>query len=243
MSLRTQTRQRNTTDNTARNVANTKHNDYSNHGDTAPKNAAVQHQRTEEENQTQLEASHTSFSDQPEHHPHLAAPEQPLVDIESLTPEKIAELEVINQRRDHITLLAIKGMKFDDVDLLNSLAQKYHCSANDIMGDMQLLTNPEVWNQHKLRLKNAQDSQVFRKQQLKENRKNQVSEFMNESVKFTSELLVALSQQFECQPRHIVEDIMHYKTFKNLHETFKQSNVTLPTVRAIYRCAKLNIQY
>ncbi|NKF50756.1 hypothetical protein G3R49_09255 [Shewanella sp. WXL01] len=163
--------------------------------------------------------------------------------LEQLSPEQVARLEVIEQRRDHIVLLAMKGKKFSDMPLLTALANKYHCSVLDIMDDLELLTQPAVWKQHKSRLKSTQELQIMRKQQLQKERKNTVGEFMDESVKFNSDLLIALSKQFECKPKQIVADIMHYKSYDNLISGYKQAKASLPGVRAALRCAKLNLKY
>ncbi|WP_394131848.1 hypothetical protein [Shewanella maritima] len=171
---------------------------------------------------------------------------QPLDDVEQLIlHQEIEEQEEKqNVRRDHITRLAIQGFDFINSNQLSKkLAIQHKCSVQQIQDDLQQLTDPKVWKKHKLRLKHSIQQQQLRKEKLKQHRKSQVSDFMNQSVVFSTDLLITMAKQFECQPRNIVEDMMHYKTFDNLHKTFKQANSKMPAIRAITRYTKLNLRY
>lgn len=153
------------------------------------------------------------------------------------------EVEKANDRRDYIVYLTIKGVNIISMEIIANIARKFDCDSNQIIEDIHSLANKETWKQHKIRLKDRINGQINRRSALTVARKNDISNKMLQSFSFNAETLLNLSNQFECRPVHIVDDIRHFKKFSTQKQFFIDKRSKAPMIRALTRFARFNIQY
>ncbi|UJF22822.1 hypothetical protein [Shewanella sp. OMA3-2] len=154
-----------------------------------------------------------------------------------------AEIKKANDRRDYLVYLTIKGVNIISMEKIASIARKFDCDSKQIIEDIQSLATKEIWKKHKKRLKDRINGQINRRSALTVARKNDISNKMLQSFSFNAETLLNLSNQFECRPVHIVDDIRHFKKFSTQKQFFIDKRSKVPIIRALTRFARFNIQY
>ncbi|QDE30309.1 hypothetical protein [Shewanella polaris] len=147
------------------------------------------------------------------------------------------------QRRDLIVYNLYYKRNLKSNEFINHLISVIPTSTDTIMKDIASLKSPETFKKHKNRVKQSLINRGERKAELMLQGTKAINEAMEKSIKFDSDMLVDLSIRYECNPRQIVDEIIRYKKISTQVAIKKNKKQKLPVMRALVKCAKLNIKY
>jgi hypothetical protein len=157
------------------------------------------------------------------------------------------ELEIIDPevlcRRDKIVYILYLKRGFNAADLLHYLTSSLPFSTEMIISDIKYLKSPDAFKTHKRRVKESLINTRKRKIALKLQGVRAINAAMEQFVRFDSDMLVSLSIRYEYTPKQIVDEILKYKKLSTQVAINKDKNYSAPLIRALIKCAKLNIQY
>tara|TARA_R110001583_G_scaffold151521_3_gene303454 strand:+ start:1024 stop:1653 length:630 start_codon:yes stop_codon:yes gene_type:complete len=165
------------------------------------------------------------------------------VEDEPSTAEYIEFDDVILNCRDSIVYSAYKYRLLSTTEMIEFLSRKFDCEPNTILADLSALRSKAAFCVHKERVHKKLTAVAKRKLYFKAQCEKAISDAMDSSIPFDCDKIVDLSLRYELSPKQIYDEILCYKRISTQIRRLRDQHKKLPVLRAVLKCAKLNLVY
>lgn len=164
-------------------------------------------------------------------------------EVQDPTEEYLALDDVILHRRDLIVYTIYKHRNLSLPAITAYLANLLNCPPMIVLADIEVLRSDTAFQTHKVRVHEKIMVRALQKKHNKTQCAKAISYAMDSSAPFDSNKIVELSLRYKQRPQQIYNEIIDYKRVSTQLALHKQQHKTMPLIRALIKCSKLNLMY
>ncbi len=163
---------------------------------------------------------------------------------EQHSSDEYSELdEGILHRRDAIVYSIYKFRHLSTPEIITYLSNTFDCEPKVILTELHALRSKVAFATHKHRVQRKLMTRTLRKDYFKTQCAKAISDAMDSSLPFDCDKIVELSVRYELSPKHIYTEILRNKRLSTQVKRLRDQQRKFTVVRAVLKCAKLNLVY